>query len=101
MNYVEGTRFNTQKQQRSGVGYQHVLQPAGGIAYTLAAMGEQFEHIIDVTLAYPDNRQQPFRDLLMGRMQRIVVHIDLLNWMNRYKVITSTINSLSVSFSFG
>lgn len=31
-----------------------------------------------MTLAYPDNRQQPFRDLLMGRMQRIVVHIDLL-----------------------
>lgn len=52
VNYVEGTRFNTQKQQRSGVGYQHVLQPkTGGIAYTLAAMGEQFEHIIDVTLA--------------------------------------------------
>ncbi|MGL4828414.1 MAG: acyltransferase, partial [Vibrio sp.] len=49
-----------------------------GIAYTLAAMGEQFEHIIDVTLAYPDNRAKPFRDLLMGRMQRIVVHIDLL-----------------------
>ncbi|EPC8368980.1 acyltransferase [Vibrio cholerae] len=79
VNYVEGTRFNSQKQQRSGVGYQHVLQPkTGGIAYTLAAMSEQFEHIIDVTLAYPDNRQQPFRDLLMGRMQRIVVHIDLL-----------------------
>ncbi|MCG6283312.1 acyltransferase, partial [Vibrio diabolicus] len=42
------------------------------------AMGEQFSNIIDVTLAYPDNTEKPFRDMLMGRMTRIVVRIRVL-----------------------
>jgi 1-acyl-sn-glycerol-3-phosphate acyltransferase len=75
VNYVEGTRYTRDKQARSSAGYQHLLQPkTGGIAYTLAAMGEQFDGIVDVTLAYPNNRDNPFKDLLMGRMRRIVVH---------------------------
>ncbi len=79
VNYVEGTRFNSRKLQKSRAGYKHLLQPkSGGIAYTLAAMGEQFEHIIDVTLAYPDNIEEPFKDLLMGRVKRIVVRVNLL-----------------------
>ncbi len=77
VNYVEGTRFTTEKQRRSP--YQHLLSPkSGGIAYTLAAMGEQFDNIIDVTLAYPDNRNLPFKEMLMGKMKRIVVRIDVL-----------------------
>lgn len=79
VNYVEGTRFTVEKQRKSKAGYQYLLQPkTGGIAYTLAAMGDQFENIIDVTLAYPDNRDKPFRDLLMGRMKRIVVRVKVL-----------------------
>ncbi len=77
VNYVEGTRFTKEKQRRSP--YKHLLAPkSGGIAYTLAAMGEQFDNIIDVTLAYPDNRTLPFKEMLMGKMKRIVVHIDVL-----------------------
>ncbi|WP_456297449.1 acyltransferase [Vibrio sp. AK197] len=76
VNYVEGTRFTTEKHQKSGSCYQHLLAPkSGGIAYTLAAMGEQFDGILDVTVAYPGNRQKPFRDMLMGRMDTIVVDI--------------------------
>ncbi|MCL9782998.1 acyltransferase [Vibrio sp. S4M6] len=72
VNYVEGTRFNHHKKKSNG--YQHLLQPkSGGIAYTLAAMGEQFDSIVDVTLAYPDNLDKPFKDMLMGRMTKIVV----------------------------
>ncbi|WP_114767253.1 acyltransferase [Vibrio rhodolitus] len=79
VNYVEGTRFTEQKHAKSKAGYQHLLQPkSGGIAYTLAAMGEQFDQIIDVTLAYPENTKQPFKDMLMGRMKRIVVEVELL-----------------------
>lgn len=79
VNYVEGTRFTSDKQQRSRSPYQHLLAPkSGGIAYTLAAMGEQFSNIIDVTLAYPDNSDKPFRDMLMGRMKRIVVRVEVL-----------------------
>ncbi len=79
VNYVEGTRFDSRKQGSGGSSYQHLLSPkSGGIAYTLAAMGDQFESIIDVTLAYPDNVEKPFRDLLMGRMKRIVVRVRVL-----------------------
>lgn len=79
VNYVEGTRFTEQKQKKSKAGYQYLLQPkTGGIAYTLAAMGDKFENIIDVTLAYPENTDKPFRDMLMGRMTKIVVRIKVL-----------------------
>lgn len=79
VNYVEGTRFTEEKQRKSKAGYQYLLQPkSGGIAYTLAAMGEQFENIIDVTLAYPENTDKPFKDMLMGRMTKIVVHVKVL-----------------------
>lgn len=79
VNYVEGTRFTPEKCRQTRSPYQHLLQPkTGGIAYTLAAMGEQFENIIDVTLAYPDNLEKPFRDMLMGRMKRIVVKVNIL-----------------------
>ncbi len=79
VNYVEGTRFTTEKQKRSKAGYQHLLQPkSGGIAYTLAAMGEQFDSIIDVTLAYPENRVEPFKAALMGNMTKIVVKVRTL-----------------------
>ncbi|GLQ71925.1 acyltransferase [Vibrio penaeicida] len=79
VNYVEGTRYTSEKQKKSSAPYQHLLSPkSGGIAYTLAAMGEQFDHIIDVTLAYPDNIDTPFKDMLMGKMKRIEVRIRLI-----------------------
>ncbi len=78
VNYVEGTRSNAHKLAKSRAGYKHLLQPkSGGIAYTLAAMGEQFDSILDVTLAYPENVENPFKDMLMGRMKRIVVRVNV------------------------
>ncbi len=77
VNYVEGTRYSKDKHKRTPAEYLYLMPPkSGGIAYTLAAMGEQFDKIIDVTLAYPDNRENPFKDMLMGKMGRIVVRIN-------------------------
>ncbi|WCE29722.1 acyltransferase [Vibrio sp. SCSIO 43137] len=79
VNYVEGTRFTAEKKAAGKGRFNNLLPPkSGGIAYTLAAMGEQFDSIIDVTLAYPDNRELPFKDMLMGRMKRVVVRIKVL-----------------------
>ncbi|MGL6262213.1 acyltransferase [Vibrio sp. WXL210] len=79
VNYVEGTRFTQEKQRSSRGDYQYLLAPkSGGIAYTLAAMGEQFDNIIDVTIAYPKNPNQPFKEMLMGKMRKIVVRVDVL-----------------------
>jgi hypothetical protein len=41
-------------------------------------MGEQFDSIIDVTLAYPENRVEPFKAALMGNMTKIVVKVRTL-----------------------
>lgn len=79
VNYVEGSRVTPEKQKATNSPYKHLLRPkTGGIAYSLAAMGEQFDYIVDVTLAYPKNREQPFKDLLMGKMKQVVVDINLI-----------------------
>lgn len=79
VNYVEGSRVTPLKQQQTNSPYQYLLKPkAGGMAYTLAAMGEQFNSIVDVTLAYPENRDKPFKDLLMGKMKKIVVQVKII-----------------------
>ena len=51
---------------------------AAGLAFTLAAMGDQFDSLINVTISYPDNPETPFKDFLMGRMKRIRVRIEEL-----------------------
>lgn len=79
VNFVEGTRFSEQKKAKLKSPYAHLLSPkTGGIAYTLGAMGDQFDAVINLTLAYPENTETPFRDLLSGRMKKIVVRIHVL-----------------------
>lgn len=79
INFVEGTRFTAEKRDQTRSPYRHLMAPkAAGLAFTLAAMGEQFDKMINVTLSYPDNSDKPFRDFLMGRMTRIRVHIEEL-----------------------
>ncbi|TEW54472.1 acyltransferase [Psychromonas sp. RZ22] len=80
VNYAEGTRFTNDKKQQTNSPYEHLLQAkTGGFNYALQAMGEQFDKIIDVTIAYPENTQTPFKDLLMGKLTRIDVHIRTLD----------------------
>lgn len=79
VNYVEGTRFTPQKRLSTHSEYEYLLRPkTGGIAYTLASMGELFDSIIDITIAYPDNTEQPFKAALMGKMGRIVVKVKVI-----------------------
>lgn len=80
VNYAEGTRFTEEKHKIAGSPYQHLLKPkVGGFNYALQAMGDQFDKIIDVTIAYPENKETPFKDLLMGKLTRIDVHVRTLN----------------------
>ncbi len=64
-------------------------------------MGEQFENIIDVTLAYPENTDKPFKDMLMGRMTKIVVHVKVLPVDEQVLGITSTTSRTSANSSNG
>ncbi len=76
VNYVEGTRFTAEKHKRTKSPYQHLLPPKfGGLAYAMSAMGSLFDAVIDVTLAYPDNQETPFKDMLSGRLKRVVIRV--------------------------
>jgi 1-acyl-sn-glycerol-3-phosphate acyltransferase len=78
INFVEGTRFTKEKRQKSETELQNLLPPrAGGIAFTLAAMGHLFSGVLNVTLNYPDNKV-PASDLLYGRLKRVQVKIEVL-----------------------
>lgn len=78
INFVEGTRFTQEKQRLRQGDFKHLLPPkAGGIAFTLAAMGELFTDILDVTIQYPANQQWPMMDMLCGKLQKVVVHVNV------------------------
>ncbi|WP_028773653.1 acyltransferase [Shewanella waksmanii] len=79
INYVEGSRFTKEKHARQGAPYRYLLRPkAGGIAFTLSAMGEQFTNLLNVTLVYPDAPDDVLAGVMHGKVKRIVVRIETL-----------------------
>ncbi|WP_423187784.1 acyltransferase [Alishewanella sp. d11] len=79
INFVEGSRCTKAKQQQRHSPFTHLLPPkAGGIAFTLASMGEQFNAILDITLIYPENQGHIALDMLMGRLTKVVIHAEVL-----------------------
>lgn len=79
INFVEGSRFTPAKHKQKNSDYQHLLPPkAGGIAFTLGAMGELFNHMVDVTLIYPDSKSHIMFDMLCGNLGRVIVHVRVL-----------------------
>lgn len=75
INFLEGTRFTLAKQAQQNSPYQHLLLPkAGGLAFTLAAMGGQLHRLLDVTIYYPEGIPT-YWDYACGRVKRIRVHI--------------------------
>jgi 1-acyl-sn-glycerol-3-phosphate acyltransferase len=79
INFVEGTRFTLTKARQSQSQFSHLLRPkAGGIAFTLAAMGEQFSNVLDITLAYPNSSGHTMRDMLAGELTHIVIDVSVL-----------------------
>jgi len=75
INFVEGTRFTPAKQAAQSSPYKHLLKPKiGGLGIALAAMGEQFEALLDVTIVYPGGIPT-FWDLLSGRLDAVIVRV--------------------------
>ncbi|NBB91576.1 MAG: acyltransferase [Gammaproteobacteria bacterium] len=75
VNFVEGTRFTPEKHAGQNAPYRHLLNPrAGGVAFTLDAMGETLDTLVDVTIAYPDGRPS-LADLFANRVREIRVHV--------------------------
>lgn len=75
MNFVEGTRFSSQKSKHQQSPYQFLLKPkAGGISFVISTMGQQFTSLLDVTIIYP-NKKHSLWDFLCRRMNAIKIHI--------------------------
>ncbi|WP_028081109.1 acyltransferase [Solimonas soli] len=79
INFLEGTRFTEAKRVARQSPYRHLLRPkAGGMSFTLNAMGEQFAGIIDVTIAYRPSRRAYLWGWLSGEQDQLAVHVDVL-----------------------
>ncbi|MFJ3448957.1 acyltransferase [Pseudomonas sichuanensis] len=76
VNYLEGTRFTQAKHAQQQSPYRHLLKPkAGGVAFVLAALGEQLDALLDVTIVYPGNKAPGFWELLNGSISRVIIDI--------------------------
>lgn len=76
MNFLEGTRFTQEKHDKQTSPFTHLLKPkAGGMAFAMSAMGDQFRSILDVTIHYPDGIPT-FWDFMQGKMPRCSVIIE-------------------------
>ncbi|EAT11968.1 acyltransferase [Bermanella marisrubri] len=78
MNFLEGTRFTPAKHDKQQSPYKNLLKPrAGGLAFALNAMGDKFQSILNVTIAYPEGIPS-FWDFLCGKVHQVSVHIEEL-----------------------
>jgi 1-acyl-sn-glycerol-3-phosphate acyltransferase len=78
VNYLEGTRFTQAKHREQQSPYRYLLKPkAGGVAFVLAAMGEQLDALLDVTVVYPGDEAPGFWALLNGSISRVIVDIQV------------------------
>lgn len=78
VNYLEGTRFTEAKRAAQQSPYKYLLKPkAGGVAFVLAALGEQLDALLDVTIVYPGNKAPGFWDLVSGSIPRVIVDIEV------------------------
>jgi 1-acyl-sn-glycerol-3-phosphate acyltransferase len=77
--FLEGTRFSREKQENQQSPYRHLLRPrVGAIGFALAALGDQLDAVLDVTLAYPGGETTMW-DFVSGRVKRVSVRVRRLD----------------------
>ncbi|MGH8540929.1 MAG: acetyltransferase, partial [Stenotrophobium sp.] len=75
LNFLEGTRFTPAKHDRQQSPYAHLLKPkSGGFAFTVSALGERLNSLIDVTIVYPTGAVG-FWEFAKGRMRKVIVEV--------------------------
>ncbi|WP_411369110.1 acyltransferase [Pseudidiomarina salilacus] len=79
INFCEGTRFTPEKHRRKQSAFKHLLPPkAGGTAFTLQTMGNQFDAILDITIVYPSDKRPAVWLLLSGQLRDIYVNVETI-----------------------
>jgi len=75
INFLEGTRFTSEKYAKQASVYRHLLMPkAGGLAFTLSAMNGQLHCLLDVTIYYPAGRPS-YWQYVCGNVKAIHVQV--------------------------
>lgn len=78
MTFPEGTRFTKEKHDRQKSPYRHLLRPkAGGLSFTISAMGERFHRLLNITIVYPDGVKTMW-EFLCGMVKKIDVFVETL-----------------------
>lgn len=84
LNYLEGTRFTTEKHTAQQSPYQNLLKAkAGGLALALNILGKEIDALVDMTIVYPDG-VPGYSDFWLGEVPRIAVNlrkIDIPDWV--------------------
>jgi len=75
VNFPEGALFTPERHREQRAGFRNLLRPrAGGTALVLAALGDQVEALIDVTIRFPDG-PPGFGQFLSNRVEHVEVHV--------------------------
>lgn len=91
--FPEGTRFTQAKHSKKKSPFKYLLPPkAGGLATVLDVMGDQFDSVLDVTIAYPDGAQS-FWGLITGKVKSVIFECKQLPLpKNDYEAIKDWLN---------
>lgn len=75
VNFLEGTRFTTEKHRKQESPYRHLLRPkSGGLSFAMAAMKGELTAFLDVTIVYPDGAKSLW-SLLSGCVRHVIVEV--------------------------
>ena len=78
MTFPEGTRITKEKHDRQKSPYKHLLKAkAGGLSFTISAMGDKFHRLLNVTIVYPDGVRTMW-DFLCGQVRKVDVFVETL-----------------------
>jgi len=79
VNFVEGTRFTAQKHQHQQSPFQNLLKPkAGGTAFALEVLNEQFDAMLNTSLVYSGRSDHVCRNILKGELESINITIEVM-----------------------
>ena len=78
VNFLEGTRFSPAKHAAKKSPFVGLLRPkSAGLSYTLNAMGEQFEALLDVTVIYQPTQKNLLWSWLCGEQAGVQLHVQV------------------------
>ncbi|MFQ3229425.1 acyltransferase [Reinekea sp.] len=90
VNFLEGTRFTPSKHKQQSSPYQHLLKPkAGGLAFTIQALGDKFDTLIDATIHYQGKAPSTW-DMACGQVGGITLKLRQLDIPKQFSAMDYT-----------